>query len=1301
MARFLLTLQASVDTSAGNDPVINVFIDGLNVASSTAITAITGVGSDILAFTLDFDDSVNPYPSSMFFRFDPGSGDPGDILTIQAVKINGQSVDISSNLSADTLSQGQSANITSTANLDHLFGQAEPTPADLGTPTQTGTPAGEQINGTDGQDVIDGSGGDDRLRGVGDDDSINGGTGDDTIFGEDGNDIIIGGSGNDRIYGNAGDDLLHGQDENDFLFGGSGNDLLNGGNGMDTLIAHDGDDVLYGGADADRLIGVSGSNSMYGDDGNDILLGGRNNDTMSGGADNDQINGGLGNDIINGDGGSDFIMGGLGNDVADGGTEDDLIFGDLGDDILSGGEHNDQIYGDAGSDTLNGDGGFDLLVGGAGADTLNGGIGNDVLRGNGIDSRTVSSIIRNNPGVVFSEETNSFYQYVNTASTWTAANATAQATLLNGASGHLVSISTLAENVFVTSLLDVGATAWTSGSDDGGGSIWSWNGGSENATQFSTGATAVNNLYENWLGGEPNLTNAFVSIRESDGSWLDEAGTNTFHYVIEWEAGSMDGDTAIDVLNGGDNDDHLYGYNGNDTLNGGNNNDLLFGGNGDDNLNGDGGDDTIDGDTGDDIINGGNGNDTLFGGIGDDTIDGQDNNDTIYGDNADSVTVLEAGRTTVTQASATDFYSVSFSETIINPVIKMFAEDVTGDPFTIRVRNISNTGFEFQLDEFDYQDGATALETLSWIAVASGSHTLANGIQIEAGFTTAVNETDTAVSFNSSFTNPVVFSQLSSDNDLTAAALRNDNVTGTGFDVNMLEEEANDGLHVSETVGWIAMEEGGSVATGMLVSTIGSLITDATTTENFGGSFASNPAFIADMQTTNGGDTAMAVSGNVTGAQADVVRDEETSADTETAHGGAESVSYVALNEGIYTASSTVINGSDILRGGIGDDLIYADSSVDTNIAAPSTSNLLETLITSDSPEAYWNLNETAGTIADNQGSLGASVDGTIVGGATLNAGALYTNGGTSIDFDGVNDGIRIPDSIGINTGTYAERTVELVFDADDVSALAGRQVLWEEGGTVNGLTIYIDTGTLYVTGEDDGDWVDANISAAISAGTTYHVAMVFDQPNNNFEGFLNGTSMGSVTVNNAVFPSHGGDIGIGYAPDGLQFHDGEDGSGGYFFDGRISDVALYNTALSASDIQDRADAIAGNSITEDPIDDILYGGDGFDQLFGGDGGRDVFVFESGIAFNDIDEINGFDVAEQDALDISDILVGYVDGVSDINDFVNVTTAGSGTDSLIGVDANGGGSFTDIAQINGVINIDADYLLANNSLIPV
>ena len=69
--------------------------------------------------------------------------------------------------------------------------------------------------------------------------------------------------------------------------------------------------------------------------------------------------------------------------------------------------------------------------------------------------------------------------------------------------------------------------------------------------------------------------------------------------------------------------------------------------------------------------------------------------------------------------------------------------------------------------------------------------------------------------------------------------------------------------------------------------------------------------------------------------------------------------------------------------------------------------------------------------------------------------------------------------------------------------------------------------------------------------------------------------------------------------------------------------------------------------------------------------------------FNDVDQINDYSLGEGDTLDISDLLSGFVDGTSDINDFVQFYKIQEAM-FLSQVDADGaanGANFQSIAQI--------------------
>lgn len=232
----------------------------------------------------------------------------------------------------------------------------------------------------------------------------------------------------------------------------------------------------------------------------------------------------------------------------------------------------------------------------------------------------------------------------------------------------------------------------------------------------------------------------------------------------------------------------------------------------------------------------------------------------------------------------------------------------------------------------------------------------------------------------------------------------------------------------------------------------------------------------------------------------------------------------------------------------------------------------LNTQILASNPVGYWRLNEPAGATAANTGSIGAAGNAAYQNTPTLGASALYGDGDISTSFNGTNEGVLIPNHAQFNLATYNARSVELVFNANTV---AGRQVLYEEGATVNSFSIYIDNGNLYVNGRDQGAWGPVNISAPVVAGQTYHVTFTFDRPNGVFRGYLNGTEIGNAPVN-ATFPSHSGNIGIGFMNNAAWFHDGSQSGNGFYFNGRISDVAVHNTVLAPTVIADHAASVAG-----------------------------------------------------------------------------------------------------------------------------
>lgn len=247
--------------------------------------------------------------------------------------------------------------------------------------------------------------------------------------------------------------------------------------------------------------------------------------------------------------------------------------------------------------------------------------------------------------------------------------------------------------------------------------------------------------------------------------------------------------------------------------------------------------------------------------------------------------------------------------------------------------------------------------------------------------------------------------------------------------------------------------------------------------------------------------------------------------------------------------------------------------------ALSATSSALPNLILSDSPVGYFRLNDADTTTALNLGTLGAGGDGVYTNGVTQSDEILFFGaGGLAANFDGVNQFVAIPNDDSINTnGPFPERTVELIFNADSTG---GRQVLWEEGGTVNSLNIYIDNGLLRVNGRTTfmGGYGPLDISVPIEAGVTYHVAFTQDAPNGRFTGYLNGQEFGSAAIGSMI-GNHPNFNGIGAVHNNVYFHDDGPGNapgradGTFAFNGLVSDVAIYNSIISADGMAARYEA--------------------------------------------------------------------------------------------------------------------------------
>ncbi len=212
---------------------------------------------------------------------------------------------------------------------------------------------------------------------------------------------------------------------------------------------------------------------------------------------------------------------------------------------------------------------------------------------------------------------------------------------------------------------------------------------------------------------------------------------------------------------------------------------------------------------------------------------------------------------------------------------------------------------------------------------------------------------------------------------------------------------------------------------------------------------------------------------------------------------------------------------------------------------------------------AQWSFDE--GSAIDISGN---NINGQIVGQPNAVEG-IYDK---ALEFDGVDDGIKFPDTPFINTGgPYSDRTVSAFFICRDINKNE-KQVIFQEGGATRGLCVYIHKGEAFVGGWNRAqyNWDGAWISKKIKSDRWHHIALVLRDTvdkveNDKFEMWLDGKLVGKESGGQLF--SHTNDTSIGYVTQKTFYHDGvEDLSNVGWFEGIIDDVLVYNSAFDAAD---------------------------------------------------------------------------------------------------------------------------------------
>lgn len=265
-----------------------------------------------------------------------------------------------------------------------------------------------------------------------------------------------------------------------------------------------------------------------------------------------------------------------------------------------------------------------------------------------------------------------------------------------------------------------------------------------------------------------------------------------------------------------------------------------------------------------------------------------------------SSAAVQAGHLTLANSSnGGRWISVAFKRPFNRrPMVVLGGASNNGsEPVHARVRNVTRTGFQLRLEEWDYQNRSHTFETLAYVAAEPGRHSV-GGMTIEAGSMTG-GDARRSKQFSQPFGKaPVVMAQVASTFNGKAVVTRVSDVRKGDFSVRLQEQESRmraGRLHGNETVHFIAFSLGSGNLEGqrLRVARTNAVVTHNWRTLWFGQNLP-DAGFMAQMQSFKGSDPATVRYRGLQTRRVQVRLDEDRSRDRELRHGG-EKVGFVVI----------------------------------------------------------------------------------------------------------------------------------------------------------------------------------------------------------------------------------------------------------------------------------------------------------------------------------------------------------------------------------------------------------------------
>lgn len=256
--------------------------------------------------------------------------------------------------------------------------------------------------------------------------------------------------------------------------------------------------------------------------------------------------------------------------------------------------------------------------------------------------------------------------------------------------------------------------------------------------------------------------------------------------------------------------------------------------------------------------------------------------------------VIETGEISLAEGNTGVWKEVKITGTFNNPIVILGPLSYNGaTPVTVRIHDVFRTSFRWSLQRWDNKQAFHTAETVSYMVVERGHHTLADGTVVEAQKTSAGGEF-AKVSFSAKFENaPILLSQVSTQWKAKAYNTRVKYITDDSFSLKIQSAE-NSTADETEEVSWVAITKSTKKDTKWFATTTKSSATDKGLVVKIDNTNSGKYQIFAEMQTNVESDPAEVRFRNRQQGQVELILQEETSKDAETKH-ASESLGVVAL----------------------------------------------------------------------------------------------------------------------------------------------------------------------------------------------------------------------------------------------------------------------------------------------------------------------------------------------------------------------------------------------------------------------